>query len=141
MELLKRLSEANGVPSREEQVREIIEAEVKGVVDEVSVDAMGNLTAIKRAKSKSAPKAMVAAHMDEIGFLVKHIEDKGFLRLQNVGGFDTRNLFARQVTVHASLAGAELPGVLNPAGKPIHISTAEERYKVPTLDMFFVDLG
>ena len=142
MKLLKRLSEANGVPSREEQVRAIIEAELKDVVDEMSVDAMGNLTAIKRAAGKKqAPKAMVAAHMDEIGFLVKHIEDKGFLRLQNVGGFDTRNLFARQVTVHASLAGAELPGVLNPAGKPIHISTAEERSKVPTLDMFFVDLG
>src|SRR5690606_15922153 len=51
------------------------------------------------------------------------------------------NLFARQVTVHASLAGEELPGLLNPAGKPIHISTPEERNKVPTLDMFFVDLG
>lgn len=141
MELLKRLSETPGVPGREERVRELIEQELAGVVDDLSVDAMGNLTAVKRAAKDGAPKAMIAAHMDEIGFFVRHIDDKGFIRLQRVGGFDPRNLFARQVTVHASLAGKELIGVMNPAGKPIHISTAEERSKVPELDAFYVDLG
>jgi len=141
MELLKRLSEAAGVPGREERVREIIEAELKGVVDELETDAMGNLHAVKRAKEDGAPRAMLAAHMDEIGFLVKFIDDKGFLRLQQLGGFDPRNLFARQVTVHASLSGEELVGVMNPSGKPIHISTQEERSKVPQLSDFFVDLG
>lgn len=141
MELLKRLSETPGVPGREERVRELIERELEGVVDDLSVDAMGNLTAVKRAAKDGAPKAMVAAHMDEIGFYAKHIDDKGFIRVQKVGGFDPRNLFARQVTVHASLAGKEIIGVMNPAGKPIHISTADERSKVPELDAFYVDLG
>ncbi|MBX3144754.1 MAG: M42 family metallopeptidase [Trueperaceae bacterium] len=140
MKLLKKLSEANGVPGREEQVRAIIEAELKGVVDELSVDALGNLTAVKKGP-KGAPKAMVAAHMDEIGFYVRFIDDRGFVRLQQVGGFDPRNLFAQQVTVHASLSGKELVGVMNPAAKPIHISTAEERGKVPQLSDFYVDLG
>src|SRR5680860_1044846 len=141
MELLKRLSEVPGVAGREDLVRELIEQELKGTVDVLSVDAMGNLTAIKRAAKEGAPKAMVAAHMDEIGFFVKYIDDKGFIRVQKVGGFDPRNLFARQVTVHASLAGKQLIGVMNPAGKPIHISTAEERAKVPELESFYVDLG
>src|SRR5690606_8954765 len=130
-----------GVPGREERVRELIERELEGVVDELSVDAMGNLTAVKRAAKDGSPRAMIAAHMDEIGFFVRHIDDKGFIRLQRVGGFDPRNLFARQVTVHASISGKELIGVMNPAGKPIHISTADERSKVPDIDAFYVDLG
>ncbi len=141
MELLKRLSEATGVAGREDRVRELIEAELRGVVDVLETDAMGNLHAVKRAPKDGAPRAMVAAHMDEIGFFVKFIDDKGFLRVHQVGGFDPRNLFARQVTVHASLSGEELVGVMNPAGKPIHISTQEERSKVPQLSDFFVDLG
>src|SRR5690554_868148 len=140
MDLLKRLSEVAGVPGREEQVREIIEAELSGVVDVLETDAMGNLHAVKRGED-GAPRAMVAAHMDEIGFYVKFIDDKGFIRIQNVGGFDPRNLFARQVTVHASLSDEELMGVMNPAGKPIHISTPEERSKVPLVADFYVDLG
>jgi len=141
MKLLKRLTEAAGVSGREEQVRQIIEAELSGITDEVSTDALGNLTAIKRAGKKNAPKVMVAAHMDEIGFFVRFIDDKGFIRVQQVGGFDPRNLFARQVIVHASLSGKELIGVMNPAGKPIHISTPEERNKVPPLTEFYIDLG
>ncbi|MBW7915724.1 MAG: M42 family metallopeptidase [Trueperaceae bacterium] len=141
MDLLRRLSEAPGVPGREEQVRAIVRAELAGLVDELSVDAMGNLTAVKRSGREGARKVMVAAHMDEIGFLVRHVDDKGFVRVQQLGGFDPRNLFARQVHVHASISGETLLGVMNPAGKPIHISTPEERTKVPTLDQFYVDLG
>lgn len=140
MDFMKRLSEVAGVPGREERVREIIEAELEGVVDELDTDSMGNLHAVKRA-GDGAPRAMVAAHMDEIGFYVKFVDDKGFIRLQQVGGFDPRNLFARQVVVHGSLTGEELLGVLNPGGKPIHISTPEERSKVPLLSDFYVDLG
>src|SRR5690554_3557921 len=73
MDLLKQLSETPGVSGREERVRELIEKELKGVVDELTVDAMGNLTAIKRSTKDGAPKAMIAAHMDEIGFYVRHI--------------------------------------------------------------------
>ncbi len=141
IQLLKRLSEAAGVPSREEKIRDIIKAELEGLVDDISVDPMGNLVAVKRSGKDGAPKVMVAAHMDEIGFLVRHVDDRGFIRVHSVGGFDTRNLFARQVTVHASLSGEELIGVMNPAGKPIHISTPEERKKIPTIDAFYIDVG
>ncbi|MER3554897.1 MAG: endoglucanase [Meiothermus sp.] len=135
-DLLGRLSEVAGVPGWEDRVRELVQTELKGLVDEVRTDALGNLIAHKKGPGK---RVMVAAHLDEIGFYVKHVDDKGFLRVQNVGGFDTRNLFARQVTVHAT--GGDLPGLMNPSGKPIHISTPEERKKIPEVSEFFVDVG
>lgn len=81
---------------------------------------------------------MLAAHMDEIGFFVKHVDEKGFLRVHNVGGFDVRNLFAREVTVHGR---EELEGVLNPVGRPVHIATEEDRKKELKIKDFFVDVG
>ena len=135
--LLKELSEAPGVPGREEKVRAILERECKGLFDELSVDAMGTLVAVKKAEGK--PKVLIAAHMDEIGFYVRHVDDRGFLRLQNVGGFDTRNLFARRVRVQTT-GGEMLTGLLNPSGRPIHIAKEEEKKKVPEMGEFYVDL-
>jgi endoglucanase len=77
--------------------------------------------------------------MDQIGFLVRGVGDDGFLRLQNVGGFDTRNLFARLVTVCTD--SGDLPGILNPGGRPVHIATPEDRKKIPEIHDFIVDLG
>ncbi len=134
--LLKQLSEVAGIPGWEDRVRELVKKELKGLVDEIRVDALGNVIAHKKGKGK---KVMIAAHMDEIGFYVKHVDDKGFLRVQNVGGFDTRNLFARQVTVHTSKG--DLLGLMNPGAKPIHLSTPDERNKVPVLAEFFIDTG
>jgi putative aminopeptidase FrvX len=142
--LLKTLSEVTGVPGREERVREIVRLELKGLVDEIREDALGNLIALKRAtvkpkKNAVARKVMLSAHMDEIGFMVKYIDDKGFLRVQQLGGFDARNLFARQVVVCAK--NGDLPGILQPSGRPVHISNAEERTKNPEIKQFFVDTG
>ncbi len=139
-DLLKRLSEAAGVPGREERIRELISAELEGVADGLETDALGNLIAHKKAGKDGVKRVMLAAHMDEIGFYVRFIDDDGFLRVQNVGGFDTRNLFARQVTVHASSGGERL-GVMNPGVKPVHIASAEDRKKVPELAEFIVDTG
>ncbi len=136
MEFLKQLSEIGGVPGREERVRDLLQSELEGVVDSLQTDAMGNLIAHKKGEGK---RVMLSAHMDEIGFYVKFVDDKGFLRVQNVGGFDTRNLFARPVTVHTK--GGDLIGVMNPATKPVHIATAEERKKVPQMNEFAIDLG
>jgi endoglucanase len=77
--------------------------------------------------------------MDEIGFLVSHISDKGYLYLQPVGGFDPRNLFSRRVLVCTE--DGDFKGVMNPGGKPIHISSAEDRKKIPEVGEFYVDLG
>lgn len=129
-----------GVPSREEKVRDFIESQIHNLVDSVSTDVMGNLIAVKKSSNPEAKKVMLAAHMDEIGFLVKHIDDNGFLRVHNVGGFDMRNLFSRHVDIHTE-AGETIPAVMNPSGKPLHISSPEDRKKIPELNAFFLDTG
>ena len=142
MDLLKRLTETPGVPGREERVRELILKETEGLFDETRVDPMGTLICLKRAgrrEGNAAPlKVLIAFNIDEIGFYVRSIDDAGRLRVQNVGGFDTRNLFARRVLV--STRSRDLLGVLNPTGKPIHIATDEEKKQVPKISDFFVDL-
>ena len=77
--------------------------------------------------------------MDEIGFLVSHITDKGFIYVQPVGGFDPRNLFSRRVVVCTD--EGDFKGVMNPAGKPVHIQQPEDRKKVPEISEFFIDIG
>jgi len=144
IDLLKRLCETPGIPGREEQVRALIETEIEGLFDEVTVDPMGSLIAVRRptkvTRSKKKPlRVMLACHMDEIGFYVRHIDDKGFIWIQPAGGFDARNLFSRRVKVCTSRA--EYIGIMNPGGKPIHIASAEERKKVPEVSEFFIDLG
>ena len=76
MQLLKELCETPGIPGREEKLRAIVRRELEGRVDEMRVDALGNLICVKRAAGKK--KLMIAAHMDEIGFVVSHVDDKGF---------------------------------------------------------------
>ncbi len=139
--LLKSLSEAPGIPGREERVRKILERECKALFDEITTDTMGSMIATKRPKSKNGkPKrVLLACHIDEIGFYVKHVDDKGFVRVQAAGGFDTRNLFARRVMIQSS-GGEDLVGLLNPSGRPTHIAKEEEKKKVPELSEFFVDL-
>ncbi|MCX2724193.1 M42 family metallopeptidase [Roseibium salinum] len=143
IDLLRRLCETPGVPGHEHRVRDLIQAEIKDLFDEITVDAMGSLLcrrdSRKAAKKGSPKKVMLLCHMDEIGFLVSHITDKGFIHVQPVGGFDPRNLFSRRVLV--STDEGDFKGVMNPGGKPIHISSAEERKKVPEPKDFVIDLG
>lgn len=139
MELLRELSEAAGVPGREEAIRAIVVRELRKHVDSISVDTMGNVIAFRQGSARQRKRIMFAAHMDEIGFYVSHIDKQGFLRLQEVGGFDSRNLFARRVIVHT--ASGPMRGVLNPTGKALHISTPEERRVYKEISDFYVDLG
>jgi len=134
VDLLKRLSEANGVPGFEKEVRNLIEKEVSPYVDSVSTDNFGNLIATK--KGRSDKKVMIAAHMDEIGFIVSHIDDKGFLRFHTLGGFDPKTLSSQRVIVHGK---KDLVGVLGT--KPIHLMSPEERTKGVEIKDFFIDLG
>ncbi|MFW5967176.1 MAG: M42 family metallopeptidase [Persicimonas sp.] len=142
MKLLKNLSELPGAPGREEKVREFILEHVEALADEVRVDALGNLICRVRPSdgAEDAQKVMLACHMDEIAFYVRSIDEDGFIRLQHLGGFDRRNLFARRVRIQTR-DGDEILGNLNPGGKPIHISNAEERKKIPEMHEFFVDTG
>ncbi len=142
MEFLKLLTETPGVPGREERVRAVVQNEIANLFDETRVDAMGNLVCIrhatKAAGGEKPPRVMIAAHMDQIGFYVRHIDDKGFIRVHNVGGFDTRNLAANTVLIQGR---KDIPGVLNPGGKPIHIATEEDRKKIFLVSEFVVDTG
>lgn len=137
LDLLRRLSETPGVSGREEQVRAIVVEQLKPLVDELSVDALGNVIAIKRGSSDR--KVMLAAHMDEIGFMARYIDERGFVRIQPLGGFDPRTLVAQRVVVHTR-GGERLRGVLTPATKPIHL-LGDERPGTPKLEEFYVDLG
>ncbi len=137
LSLLKQLSEVGGVPGREERVRDVLRPHFDQAFDDVSVDAMGSLIGVKKNAGK--PRVLIACHIDEIGFYVRHVDDKGFIRVQNVGGFDTRNLLARRVVVMAK--GGDLPGVMNPGGRPIHIAKEEDKKKIPEIQEFIIDLG
>jgi endoglucanase len=137
--LLQRLCETPGIPGREERVRALLQKETKGLFDSVSVDPMGSLLCTIKARKRSGGPILVAAHMDEIGFYVRHVDDQGFLWLNPAGGFDARNLFSRRVLVITEKG--DLKGVMNPGGKPIHISSEAERSKVPGTEEFFIDLG
>lgn len=146
MELLEKLTQTPSVPGRESRIRAVIKEhlETHQLVDEIHVDAMGSLLTIRRPRGaggggQTPQKVMLAAHMDQIGFLVSHIHDDGFVRVNPAGGFDTRNLFARRVRVCTS--DGDLPAVMNPGGKPIHIASAEDKKKVPEISEFFLDLG
>lgn len=135
--LLRRLTQTPGIASREDQVRDVVTAELGPLVDSLTVDTLGNLIGEKQGRSR--PRVVVAAHMDEIGFLVRHIDDCGFIRLQKIGGFDARVLVAQRVAVHARDHGP-LPGVLQPGSKPIHLQAPGDSKEIKLEDLF-VDLG
>lgn len=132
--LLKKICETPGAPGFEQKVRALVIKEVTPLVDEVRVDAMGNVFAIKRGQERK--KVMVAAHMDEIGFIVTHIDDDGFLRFHPLGGFDPKTLTSQRVIVHGR---KDLIGVMG--SKPIHVMTPEERNKVVPISDYYIDLG
>ncbi|MCP5536497.1 MAG: M42 family metallopeptidase [Akkermansiaceae bacterium] len=133
--LLARICEAPGAPGFETRIRELVLKELKGLADSVRVDNMGNVVALKKGRS-SKKKAMAAAHMDEIGFIVTHIDDDGFIRFNPLGGFDPKTLTAQRVIVHGK---KDVIGVMG--CKPIHIMTPEERGKNLKLTDYFIDLG
>ena len=145
MELLEELTQTPAIAGREHRLRALIRGRADSLVDEWRMDALGSLIGIRKPTRSAASagdrplRVMVACHMDQIGFLVRHIDDKGFLRIQAVGGFDTRNLFARLAKVCTS--AGDLPGVVNPTGKPVHVASEEEKKKVPELHELAVDLG
>lgn len=136
-ELLKRLTETPGIPSREDQIRRVVADAMRPLVDEITVDRLGNTVGVKRGNGKR--KVMIAAHVDEIGFLVRHVGQNGYLNLQPLGGFDPRTMFAQRVVVSCA-KGGRLRGVLMPTSKPIHL-LAGERPQPPKLEEFFVDVG
>ncbi len=136
VEVLEKLSNANGVTGREEEVGDLMKKYLKPYVDETREDRLGNIITLKKGK-KDAPSIMLAAHMDEVGLMVKNITKRGFLQFAKVGGIDDRILFAQRVIVHTDKT--PLTGVIG--AKPPHIQTEEERKKVIEADKLFIDVG
>ena len=101
-ELLKKLAEAHGVSGYEGEIREIVEAEIKPYVDEIQTDGLGNLIATRKGKK---PSVMIAAHLDEIGLMVKLIEDEGFLRFSTIGGWFDQTLLNQRVILRSDSEG------------------------------------
>jgi tetrahedral aminopeptidase len=135
--LLKRVCEEAGAPGFESRIRNLIIKEVSQYVDVVETDNMGSVYAIKKGNNNpDNKKVMIAAHMDEIAFIVTHIEDGGFLRFHTLGGFDPKTLTAQRVIVHGK---KDLIGVMGT--KPIHVMSQEERGKMPKTTDFFIDMG
>jgi endoglucanase len=135
VKLLAEICEVAGTSGFEQRIREVVLREVTPLVDSVSIDNMGNVIALKKGKD-SSKKVMIGAHMDEIGFIVTHIDDNGFVRFHTLGGFDPKTLTAQRVIIHGK---KDLVGVMG--SKPIHVMTTEERSKVPKTTDYFIDLG
>lgn len=133
-DLLNIICTTPGAPGFEKKIRDLVINEVEPLVDELEVDNMGNVYAIKRGVDDK--RAMVGAHMDEIGFIVTHIDDKGFIRFHTLGGFDPKTLTAQRVIVHGK---KDVIGVM--ASKPIHVMSPEERNKVAKTKDYFIDTG
>ena len=139
-DLLKRLCETPGISGHEDRVRDLVMAELRPLVDHVEADVMGNVIARRNGHGPNAPKIMLAAHIDEIGFVVKHVDTRGFLRIHPLGFWDLRAMVAQRVHVHAR-DGHTYTGALQPANRPAHTQSPEERSKSAKLRDFYVDLG
>ncbi|GAB4299349.1 MAG: M42 family metallopeptidase [Marinilabiliales bacterium] len=133
--LLKKVSETPGASGFEKRIRELVIKEIKKSVDDIYLDNLGNITAYKKGQS-SEKKIMVAAHMDEIGFIVHYIDDNGFIKFHPLGGFDPKTLTAQRVIIHGK---KDIIGVMG--SKPIHLMKAEEKKKSVEISDFFIDTG
>jgi putative aminopeptidase FrvX len=132
--LLEKLSNAHGVSGYEGGVRDIIKKMVKPYVDELRTDNFGNLITIKKGKS---PSVMIAAHMDEIGLMVKYIDDDGFIRFAKVGGWFDQTLVNQRVLLHTKKG--TVTGVIG--SKPTHVMKTEDRKKAIEAKDMFIDVG
>jgi len=135
-ENLEKLSNASGVVGREEEVRNLMVKLMQPYSDEVHVDKLENVIAVKKGK-KNATKVMLAAHMDEIGLMVKTINKEGFLQFAKMGGIDDRILVAQKVIVYTN--NGPLYGIIG--SKPPHIQKEDERKKILAYDELFIDIG
>ena len=136
VEILKQLSETNGVSGYERNITSQVEDVFSRYTDEIKYDNLGNLIACKKGTAEEEIKVMFAAHMDEIGLMVNEIEEDGFLRFTAVGGVDQRTLVGQEVTVFAK---EELQGIIG--AKPPHVQNSKERRKAYEMDDMYIDLG
>lgn len=135
IETVKNLCALSGVASFEDPVREYLMEQAKPFADEMRVDALGNLIVFKKGAKSTGNKLMLCAHMDEVGLIIKRITDDGYLKFSAIGGIDRRVLIGKRVFVGWN----RVPGIIGL--KAVHLTTAEERGKVPRLEEYYLDIG
>lgn len=132
--LLKSLTEANGISGNENEVRNLIINEIKDHVESIKVDRIGNIIVHKKGKNNNK-SLMVTAHMDEVGLIVKDIDDNGLIKFITVGGIDKRILVSKKVTI----GDERVSGVIG--AKPIHLQNRKEWEKALKIDDLYIDIG
>ncbi|QXM06652.1 M42 family metallopeptidase [Crassaminicella indica] len=135
-QVLKEMIENPSVSGFESSMANRIEAYLKDITDNIKRDKLGNLIAYKKGTAKNPIKIMLAAHMDEIGLMVKDIDKNGFIKVTNIGGVDQRTLLAQEVIIHGK---KDLFGVI--ATKAPHLQTPEERKSAVAIEDLLIDIG
>ncbi|AQX53539.1 M42 family metallopeptidase [Priestia flexa] len=136
LQMLKDLTDAKGIPGNEREPREVMKKYIESYADSISTDGLGSLIA-KKVGDEKGPKIMVAGHLDEVGFMVTQIDDKGFIRFQTVGGWWSQVMLAQRVTIVTRKG--DITGVIG--SKPPHILPAEVRKKTVEINDMFIDIG
>lgn len=136
LQMLKELTDANGISGFEHEPREVMKKYITPLADEVTTDNLGSLIAVKVGDA-NGPKIEVAGHLDEVGFMVTQIDDRGFLRFQTIGGWWSQVMLAQRVTI--TTKEGDITGIIG--SKPPHIMTAEQRRKVVDIKDMFIDIG
>lgn len=137
LKMLKELTDANGIPGNEREPREVMRRHIEPFADEVETDHLGSLIAKKHGSVNNGPKIMVAGHLDEIGFMVTNIDERGFVKFQTVGGWWEQVMLAQRVTVMTK--NGSVPGVIG--SKPPHILAPAARKKSVDKKEMFIDIG
>ena len=132
--LLEKLSNAHGISGWEGSIQQIVKEEIAPYVDEIRLDKLGNLIATKKGEQ---PSIMIEAHADEIGLMVKHVDEKGFLRFIRIGGWFDQTLLNQRVIIHTR--SGPVTGVIG--CKPPHVMKDEDRKKVVEAKDMFIDIG
>lgn len=135
MKYLKKYCDILGPSGMEDLVREAIIEDIKDSGCEYETDPMGNLIVFKKGKKARNNKVLFSAHMDEVGFMVKYIDDEGYLWFDSVGGVDRRVVSGRRIVFCES----QINGVV--ASKAIHMQTPEERGKCEAISEMHIDIG
>ncbi|WP_138415406.1 M42 family metallopeptidase [Aquibacillus sediminis] len=134
--MLKELTDARAIPGNEREARDVMSKYISPYADKVYTDNLGSLIAEKVGK-ENGPKIMVAGHLDEVGFMVTRIDDKGFVYFQTVGGWWSQVMLAQRVTLLTRKG--DVTGVIG--SKPPHILPAEARKKPIEIKDMFIDIG
>lgn len=134
--LLRELCEASGPPGAEDRVRDIVRGRLAATADHVDDLAMGCLDGVRAPAGEPAGRLMLAAHMDEIGLMVTHVDDRGFVKFIPLGGWDARTLVGQRVLIHGR---EDLIGIVGTT--PVHLLDEAARSKAPKMEDLTIDIG